>query len=628
MSMAANHLEGDVLPTFENVPMNRRERRVAARKSQTASTGAGTGTPAALCEAGLRYLQIGQPLDAQLCCQQALAADPSHADALHLMGLLALHAKQYDHALEWIARAIGQDPRPEYLASLGTTLQQQGRREEALAAFDKAVQLKPDDAELWKQLGNILLELERYDHALLSFQHVLKLDSRHQDAAYKSGVLLDQMGRFEEAVAHLNLCDEVLPNHAPTLQARARALYNLKRFEQTLADNRRANTLDPGNADTCNNIGACLQALGREQEALSWFDQALGGLPNAIEILNNKAFILGQLQRFDEAFACYDQIRTRHLNNATTDWNLALLQMLTGNFEAGWAGRESRWTKTSPIPYPKFSQPMWLGDEPIEGNTLLIHVDEGLGDTIQFVRYVPMVAARGARIILVVERPLHSLLSGLPGVSLCLPLSDDPLPAFDMHCPVGSLPLAFGTRLDSIPSATRYLPSPAAARVRVWEQRLGPHDRLRVGLVWSGNASHRNDFNRSTSLKLLSRILDVGATFVSLQKDPRPDDRVRLAQTDIIDLTTDLTDFAETAALVSCLDLVITVDTSVAHLAGALGRPTWILLPWTPDYRWLLDRDDSPWYPTVRLFRQTETRDYASVLDSVRSELLRLVAAR
>lgn len=607
--------------------MNRRERRAAARKSQTASNGAGAGTPAALYEEGLRYLQSGQPLDAQLCCQQALAADPNHADSLHLMGLVSLGAKQYDHALEWIARAIGQDPRPKYLASLATTLQQQGRHEEALKACDKAVQLKPDDAELWKQLGNILLELARYDQALLSFQHVLKLNPRHQDAAYKSGVLLNQMGRFEEAIAHINLCGEVLPNHAPTLQARARTLYNLRRFEEALTDNRRANTLDPGNADTCNNIGACLQSLGRDEEALSWFDWALDRLPNTVEILNNKAFTLGQLQRFDEAFAFYDHIRALRLNDATTDWNLALLHMLTGNFEAGWAGRESRWRKTSPPPYPKFSQPMWLGNEPIEGKTLLIHVDEGLGDTIQFTRYVPMVAARGARVILVVERPLYSLLSGLPGVCQCLPFSDGPLPAFDMHCPMGSLPLVFGTRLDTIPSATSYLPSPAEARVKIWEERLGPHDRLRVGLVWSGSASHKNDLNRSTSLRLLSRILDVDATFVSLQKDPRPDDRALLKQTGIIDLTAHLTDFAETAAVVSCLDLVITVDTSVAHLAGALGRPTWILLPWTPDYRWLLERDYSPWYPTVRLFRQTKTRDYASVFDRVRTELLTLAAA-
>lgn len=607
--------------------MNRRERRAAARTSRTVSSGGGAAAPAVLHEAGLCYLQSGQPLDAQLCCQQALAADPEHADSLHLMGLIALHASHYDHAIEWIAQAIARDPKPNYLASLATALQRQGRHEEALKACDKAVQLKPEDAELWRQLGNILLELGRHDQALLSFEHVLTLDPRHQDAAYKCGVLFNQVGRFEQALAYLDLCDEVLPNHAPTLQARARTLQNLKRFEAALADNRRAISLDPGNADTCNNIGACLQSLGQEEEALSWFDKALHRLPDAIEILNNRAFLLGQLQRFDEAFACYDHIRAQRLNDATTDWNLALLQMLTGNLEAGWAGREARWAKANAPPYPKFSQPMWLGSEAIEGKTILIHVDEGLGDTIQFARYVPMVAARGARVILVVERPLHSLLRGLPGLSECLAFADGPLPAFDMHCPIGSLPLAFKTCLDNIPAVRSYLPCPPEARTKAWESRLGPHDRPRVGLVWSGNANHRNDLNRSISLSLMSRLLDVEATFVSLQKDLRPGDKTLLEQTNIIDLTTDLTDFAETAALVNCLDLVITVDTGVAHLAGALGRPTWILLPWTPDYRWLLHRNDSPWYPTVRLFRQSETRDYASVLVSVRTDLLAWLAA-
>jgi hypothetical protein len=234
-----------------------------------------------------------------------------------------------------------------------------------------------------------------------------------------------------------------------------------------------------------------------------------------------------------------------------------------------------------------------------------------------------MLAARGARVILVVEEALRTLLSSLSGVSQCLPTSAGALPAFDVHCPMSSLPLAFGTRLDTIPAATSYLPPPAKARVDAWEARLGRHDKLRVGLVWSGSLGHRNDHNRSISLRAMAPILDVDANFVSLQKDPRAADRaVLLERTDIIELSADLADFSETAALVCCLDLVITVDTSVAHLAAALGCPTWILLPWTPDYRWLLDRDDSPWYPTMRLFRQTETRDYASVLDRVRTELL------
>jgi tetratricopeptide (TPR) repeat protein len=608
--------------------MSRRDRRVAARKPQTALKGTDAGNPAALCEAGSRHLRDGRHLEAQICCQQALALDGGHADTLHLMGLLSLHERQTDHAVEWIARAIRQDPKPEYLASLGTALQQQGKHQEALKAFDKAVQLRPDDAELWTRLGNILLELQRYDHALLSLQHIFKLDPRHQDAAYKSGVLLHQFGRFEEALAHFDRCDALLPNHAPTLHGRVRALFSLTRYEEALAGGRRVYELDPANADICNYIGACLQSLGREQEALSWFDKALVHAPAAIEILNNKAFLLTQLQRFDAAFALYDQIRALRLNNATTDWNLALLQMLTGDFEAGWAGRESRWSKAEPFPYPEFNQPMWLGEQPVEGKTILIHVDEGLGDTIQFARYVPMVTALGARVILVVEGPLYPLLSGLSGVSQCLAFGSGPLPAFDMHCPLGSLPLVFRTRLDTIPSTPSYLPSAAEASIHAWEQRLGSHDRLRIGLVWSGSLGHKNDINRSTSLLKMSWLLDVDASFISLQKEPRPQDKALLAQTGIVDLTAGLTDMAETAALIACLDLVITVDTSVAHLAGALGCPTWILLPYTPDYRWLLGRDDSPWYPSVRLFRQDESRDYARVLDRVRTELQALVAAK
>jgi tetratricopeptide (TPR) repeat protein len=602
--------------------MNRRDRR-----GQTSKTDASALDPAALWQAGHRHLQAGQTLQAQLCGQRLLAADPNHADALHLMGRIALQDKQYDHALEWIARAIAQAPKPDYLASLGIALSRQGRHEEALKALDKAVQLAPDDAALWKQLGEVLLALRRYDHALLALQHVLKLDPHNQDAAYKSGVLLHDAGRWQEAVCCLDLCDELLPNHAPTLQARARALLALRKFEQALSDNLRANALQPDNADTLNNIGACLQPLGKEDEALGWFDRALTHLPNAIEILNNKANVLQELQRFEEALALYDDIRARRLNNATTDWNLALLKMLLGDFEAGWAGREARWSISDGAPYPTFSQPMWLGQESIAGKTILVHVDEGLGDTIQFVRYVPDVAARGARVILAVERPLLPLLSGFPGVSQCLAFSD-PLPAFDMHCPIGSLPLIFKTRLETIPAATSYLPPPRPERVQAWNARLGPHDRLRVGLVWSGSRTHRNDHNRSTSLKTMSGILDVDAVFVSLQKDVRDNDKAELKNSNIIDWTDELTDFADTAALATCLDLVITVDTSVAHLAGALARPTWILLPWTPDYRWLLDRDDSPWYPSVRLFRQNRRRDYASVLDRVRAGLLKLLAQK
>ncbi len=583
--------------------MNRRERRAAGGPSRTTPDHSGGDTAAALHGAALAHVRAERYLDAQMCCQQALALDPDHAESLHLLGLLSLHATQYDHAVEWISRAIARDPRPEYLFSLGTALQHLKRFEEALKVFDKAVQLKPGKAELWVGLGRSLVDLDRGAEALLTFQHGLALNPRNWDAAHESGTLLNRMGHRDEALAHFKLCAELTPNNP--------------------ADR----------ATTFNNLGNVLQALGRSEEALRWLDQALNERPDFVQAISNKAIALGQLRRFDEALAVYARVKEIDPDHAVSNWNAALLQMLLGDFESGWAGREARWNIPSlSAAYPKFTEPMWRGQENIEGKTILIAVDEGMGDAIQFARYVPMVAARGARVILVVHDALLQLLSGLPGVSQCIPKSvaAKGVPPFDMHCPLGSLPLAFKTRLDSIPAEIPYLPPPAPERVKAWQDRLrdrlGPHDKLRVGLVWSGNPEHKGDHLRSTSLAAYEAFLDVDAAFVSLQKDPRPEDKATLAgRTNVVDFTADLTNFAETAVLIACLDLVITVDTSVAHLAGALGCPTWILLPYTPDFRWLLDRDDSPWYPTVRLFRQSASLSYAEVIACVRAELIAMI---
>ena len=620
--------------------MNNRDHRAGPRTPLTGPDGPGAENPdalyeaalyeAALYEAALGHMQAGRYLDAQICCERVLAINSSHADTLGLMGLLSHRAGQYDLAVEWMTRAIRSDPKPQYLGNLGTMLLRQERHEDALKAFDKAIQLKPDDSELWHNLGNTLLKLDRPDDALLTFQHVIKLNPQHRGAAFKSGHLLYNQKRFEEALKHFDLCDELQPDHALTLQMRAVSLLGLKRLEEALAVNRRAHALAPDNAETHSNMGEILRQLSnRQEEALQWFDRALEIRPDLIPALQNKAALLIQLHRFEAAIAVNQRLCEIKPDDALTLYFIAQLQLMIGNFQAGWIGREARWNVPGlPIAYPKFSQPLWLGREAIEGKIILVYVDEGLGDTIQFVRYVPLLAERGARVVLVVHDALHPLLSGLSGVSECLPRSADPLPPFDMYCPICSLPAAFGTQLDTIPSLTRYLPPLDEKRVQAWEERLGPHDKLRVGFVWSGNPKHPDDQNRSLPLHMFSCLLDIDATFVSLQKDPRPDDKAVLERTDIVDLTAHLTDFVETAALVSCLDLVITVDTSVAHLAGAQGCPTWILLPYVPDWRWLLDREDSPWYPTVRLFRQTETRDYGEVLDRVRGELLKLSSAR
>jgi tetratricopeptide (TPR) repeat protein len=608
--------------------MNRRERRAAGKSPEIAPGKAGALDPAALYETGMMHLRAGRTLDAQVCGQQALTADPEHADSLHLMSLITIDAEHFDLAAEWARRAVAQDPKPQYLFTLGSVLRQQKQFEEALEAFEQAARLKPEAIALWSAVANVMVDLNRTDRAAAAFAHVLKLNPRDRDAAYNAGSLLQRSGRAAEALPYLQMSDDLQPNHAPTLQMRALALHDLERSAEALADIERAHGLDPASAEICNNAGAVLHRLGRDDEALIWFDRALQRKPAYVGALCNKGAALSHLHRFDDALAMYRRARAIDPGYAEAEWGLALLNLLRGNFEAGWTGREVRWKVPDlPIAHFDYIQPMWLGNGSVEGKTVLVHVDEGLGDTIQYVRYVAPLAARGARVVLVVPASLCGLLSKLPGVAQCLPMGSE-FPAFDMYCPIGSLPLAFGTRLETIPADVPYLPAPEPARVQAWEARLGSHDRLRVGLVWSGNREHWNDHNRSVPLGILSELFDLDAAFVSLQKDPSADDRALLARSEVIDLTGELTDFTETAALMSRLDLVISVDTSVAHLAGALGRPVWTLLPYTPDYRWLLERDDSPWYPTMRLFRQSASRSYAEVITRVRGELSERIAKR
>jgi tetratricopeptide (TPR) repeat protein len=520
--------------------MDYRGRRAAPKKTETQSVTPTAGTIAMLHEAAHRHMRAGHHLDARACCEQALALDGDHPESLHLMGLVCFHVSQYDHAVEWTSRAIRKDPKPAYLTTLGTALLTQGRREEAVEVFDKAVQLKPDDATLWCNMGNALLESGRSDDALLCFEHVIKLDPSHGEATYKAGHLLHGLGRFEEALVRLSRSAELQPDHAPTLHMRALTLKSLNRPEEALADNVRAIELDPTNADTYGNIGNILQARGRHEDALSWYDRSLEIRPDDARTITNQAISLAELGRFGEAMAAYRRSMVIDPSQAAAVWNLSLLQMLTGDFEAGWRGREARFAALPELGagYPKLCAPKWLGQEAVAGKTVVVCADEGLGDSIQFARYVPMLAARGARVILIVEEPLVPILSGMEGVSQCLPKRPDTVvPPFDFHVPVGSLPLAFGTTLDSIPSERAYLPHPEMNRVQAWEDRLRPRERLRVGLVWSGNPKHRNDRNRSMPLRTLSRILDVDATFVSLQKNPRPEDVLSLSARELVSST-------------------------------------------------------------------------------------------
>jgi tetratricopeptide (TPR) repeat protein len=431
-----------VVSEIDTKLMSRRDRREGAQTSEKTSGGFIAASPAALHEAGVAHMQAGRYLEAQRCCERALAVDSGHADSLHLMGRLSVQAGQYDHAVEWIARAIRLDPKVDYLASLGTALQRQGRHEEAVNVLDKAVQLKPEDAGLWTALGATLEEVKRTSDAVLCFEHALELDPSQREAAWRSALLLHQLGRLEEALVRLDLCDTLRPRDAIASSARSLVLRDLKRFDDYLAVAQQAHRLDPQHADLCNNVGDAYQLLGRFEEALAWFDQALERKPSSIVTLDNKASLLRQMHRFDAIPAIFDRIRAIEPNRAEAEFALANLNLALGNFEDGWRQREARWRVGGlPIRFPAGSEPVWLGEQSIEGKTILIYSDEGLGDAIQFARYLPRLAARGARVVLVVQDALQSLLSTLPGLGQCLPRSAA-LPPSDFRCPLMSLPLA------------------------------------------------------------------------------------------------------------------------------------------------------------------------------------------
>jgi tetratricopeptide (TPR) repeat protein len=587
-------------------------------------------TPAAFFEAGLRLLRAGQFADAEQCGRKALAVEPRHADSLHLMGLLALLAKQYDLAIEWFALAIRQNPdAPDYFFNLGGALQQCGRLDDAIAACDRGLTLRPDYADGWFRLGELLRQQKRVDEAIASFDRVLQLNPLSREAANSAALLAFEAGRHELALIYFDRSIAIDSSQAGAFKFKGLCEMDLKNFDAALSSCMKAVELAPDNAEMNNNAGFVLQKFGRHAEAIEFFGAAVARDPMLAAAWDNRSTSMTELHRFEEARADIDRAIALDPECADYRWNRALLLLLTGDF-SGWVEREwGRRCARLPFVDRKFSKPRWRGGELIAGKTILLHGDEALGDTIQYSRYATKAAALGARVILEVDPSLQPLLSGIEGVSLCLSkTADGALPDFDLHCPLSGLPLACETRLDTIPASPCYLPPPPRDRIEAWRARLGLHDRLRVGLVWSGNPAHNNDRNRSMPLSTLASILDCEATFVSLQKEPRPEDKATLRDcVGLIDLTGQLSGFVETAALVSCLDLVITVDTSVAHLAAALGRPTWILLPYTPDYRWMLDRDDSPWYPTARLFRQDERRDYVAVVERVRDELNGLIAA-
>jgi len=505
---------------------------------------------------------------------------------------------------------------------------QAGKLADAEQLCRQIIAARPDHFDATHVLAVVQAAQGRKELALASYDSALVLRPGHADVLNNRGTTLVALNRIDEALASYDRALAARPDFAEAFSNRGSALEKAARIEEALASYDRALVLRPDFVDALYNRGNVLKALNRHDEALASYDRALVLRPGYADAHNNRGQVLKELTRYDEALASYDAALAVQPGHIMAHCNAAALRLLTGDFSRGWQDYEWRWKKQSVLSANRnFTQPLWLGREAIAGKTILLHSEQGLGDTIQFCRYVPLVAARGARVIFEVQKSLHALLSGLEGAAQVI-AKGSPLPAFDLHCPLLSLPLAFDTRPETIPSENAYLRAPAQ-QSRVWQTRLAEKAQPRVGLVWSGNPGHERDRERSIALRALLPLLDAKATFVSLQKEMRAEDAVVLEERgDILPVGEELGDFSDTAALLSQLDLVISVDTSVAHLAGALGKPVWILLTRFPDFRWLLDRDDSPWYPSARLYRQDVTCSWHGVIARVRAALFDFADAR
>jgi hypothetical protein len=341
-----------------------------------------------------------------------------------------------------------------------------------------------------------------------------------------------------------------------------------------------------------------------------------------LEIINNTSNIFKYLGQLDDAHQMLEQGLKRDPNNPKLHWNLSILYLLQGDFERGFQEYEWRWKdeEVSIISGKRdFKEPLWLGDQALSGKTILLYTEQGVGDTIQFGRYVPLFAHLDCQVILEIQSPLLPLFQDVPGIHQ-LVARGNPLPAFDYQCPIMSLPLAFGTTLETIPPIQPIILD--AEKITQWQSRLGPKNKPRVGLVWSGSTTHKDDRRRSIQLKDYLEHCTNDFEYFSLQKEVRENDIRDLQNSSIRHFADDLHDFADTAALISQMDLAISVDTSVAHLAASLGKPTLILIPYAPDWRWMLDRDDSPWYPSVKLYRQATLGDWQPTLQNLFLDLL------
>ena len=524
--------------------------------------------------------RAGQLREAERIYARVLKVAPDHFDALNLLGAVKIQQGQFGEAQRLFGAAIKINPRiPAAWCNLGQAQYALKRPADALQSFDKARALAPEDVDILYQHANALLALDRPREALAELEVVLARKPQHFEARLNSGLAQAKLENPECALADFDSALALVPQHP------------VAHF----------------------NRGVVLIKLGRYAEAVAANERAIAAAPDYVAAWLNRGMALAQLRCFEEAIASYGEVLARRKDNADAHFNRALALLTTGDYRRGFEDYEWRWRRTG-VPAPKNrGRRLWLGEFPLAGKTILLHAEQGLGDTIQFARYAPLVAAQGAKVVLEVQPELKSLLSRLDGVTAVVARGEAP-PPFDVHCPLGSLPLARKTELPVVPAPIPYL-SADHAHLQKWSARIKKLPHPRIALAWAGNPAHDNDRNRSIALSALAPLLAMPASFISIQRDVRSADVAQLAATaQLTHLGGELADLNDTAGVLAMCDLLITVDTAPAHLAGAMGRPVWVLVPFAPDWRWMLDGEITPWYPSARVFRQSALADWNAVI--------------
>ncbi|MBU3576347.1 tetratricopeptide repeat protein [Polynucleobacter sp. UK-Mo-2m-Kol15] len=541
------------------------------------------------------------------------------------IAIQAFQAENFESANSMLRVALQKDINAaNAIFEVATHFAENGGVKNALVIFECLKTYIKNDAQIPYNLGCLYSMQSNYESAYENFYEALAISPKDIASLVNCASALHELKRFDEAISYFDIALSLESNYAQAWSNKGNSLYKLKRYDEAITNLDKALYLNPDDYKAWSNKALTLHELKRFDEAIIHHDKALSLKPDYAKAWTNKGITLSELKRHDEAIAHYDKALSLKPDYHETSWNKSLSLLLLGNFEKGLPLYESRWDldEVSKIAGKRyFDKPTWLGVESLQGKTILIYGEQGLGDFIQFCRYVKLVSDLGAKVILETPKPLASLMENLEGVSQ-LVIKGQELPLFDYQCPLLSLPLALNVNIFTIPADVPYLIS-NPSKVDKWRLKLGEKKKKRVGIAWSSMSEFKDDHKRSLLLMDFVQALPLGEfEYICLQKEIKDCDKEFFENyKNIRFFGNELRDFSDTAALIENVDLVVSTCTSIPHLSGALGKETWILLSYVPDWRWLLDRVDSPWYPSIKLYRQPSIGDWGSVLGKVNFDL-------